>query len=85
MASDEIVRCRQMLARVDAFLDGELTEDEADEVRRHLDACEHCLDHADVEAAMRGLLKRCCGGQRAPESLRTRIVMQYTRVEFRGH
>ncbi|MGC3952649.1 MAG: mycothiol system anti-sigma-R factor [Propionicimonas sp.] len=65
--------CDHILERVYAFHDQELTEAEADEIRQHLMACEPCLDHYDVEQALRLLIKRCCGGQSAPESLRMRI------------
>ncbi|MFV0406111.1 MAG: mycothiol system anti-sigma-R factor [Propioniciclava sp.] len=79
----EPVDCRAAAARVHALLDGELTEDSADELRRHLVACEHCLEAADVIEAIKRLVHRSCSGQVAPQQLRTRIVAQisYTRIE----
>lgn len=68
--------CCAALAKVYAFLDGELDETEADAIRHHLDACEPCLDHYDVEQALRSLVRRCCSGQHAPESLRLRVITQ---------
>ena len=62
LSEHEFVDCRYVLQKVDAFLDGELTEADADEVRRHLDACEHCLDQADVEATLRKVVRRCRRG-----------------------
>ncbi len=75
------IDCHAAMRHVDAFLDGELTEAEADEIRRHLDACEDCLDVADAEAAVKALVKRCCGGPPAPDGLRARLVMRYSHTE----
>lgn len=65
--------CDHILERVYEFHDHELTAAEADEIREHLLACEPCLDRYDVEQALRMLIRRCCSGQAAPESLRLRI------------
>ncbi|WP_040160401.1 mycothiol system anti-sigma-R factor [Nigerium massiliense] len=83
LSRHELTDCCEVLARIDPFLDHELSEEEADAVRRHLAECDECLEHADVEAATRALLRRCFGSQRAPESLRTRVLMRYTHVEIR--
>ena len=89
--SDELTDCGQALARVYSFLDGELPDAEADRIRVHLAACDHCLDHFDVEQAMRALVRRCCTAERAPDSLRLRVVTTLsatgdgvTRVEYRS-
>ena len=49
-----------------------------DAIREHLAACEPCLDRFDVEQAVKAVVRRCCGGEHAPERLRTRIVTQLT-------
>ncbi|MGC4153849.1 MAG: mycothiol system anti-sigma-R factor [Propionicimonas sp.] len=72
--------CDHILERLYAFHDQELTEAEADEIREHLLACEPCLDRYDVEQALRMLIRRCCSGQAAPESLRLRIRTTITRT-----
>lgn len=79
----EFDECRDVLARIHLFLDGELSEEEGDGIRRHLLGCEHCLDHADTEQAIRSLLKRCCTKDRAPDTLRVR-VMAAVRESFGG-
>ena len=66
--------CREVLERIHLFLDDEISETDGDAVRHHLLACEHCLDHFDVEQAVRSLLKRCCSLDRAPETLRVRVM-----------
>ncbi|HBX80435.1 MAG: mycothiol system anti-sigma-R factor [Propionibacteriaceae bacterium] len=71
--------CSAILARAYVFLDHELSEAEEDDVRAHLMACEPCLDHFDVEAAVKALVKRCCTEEaKAPEGLRARIVTTFT-------
>lgn len=86
MASDN-EDCAAVLNRLYEFLDGECAEDVADEIRAHLDACDNCVEDADVALALKALVKRCCGRACAPPSLRTRIMTQhltvtYTRVEY---
>ncbi len=72
--------CSQVLDRVYEFHDHELTEEEAEEIRSHLMACEPCLDHYDVEQAMRELIRRSCASQRAPEGLRVKVKASFTRT-----
>ena len=38
------------------------------------------MDQFDVEQAVKALVHRCCGNDRAPETLRTKILMQITTV-----
>ncbi|QCV88749.1 mycothiol system anti-sigma-R factor [Acidipropionibacterium jensenii] len=66
--------CDWALGHLQAFLHGELDEQEADTFRRHLAACESCLDEADLEAAVSRALRRCHHTVRASSSLRMRVV-----------
>ena len=80
--------CAVVLDQVHALLDGELDDREADELRHHLDACEHCFDEAELVAAVKRVVRRSCGRPQAPSGLRLRIASQitsvtWTRVEFR--
>ncbi len=72
--------CQHIIDKLYEFHDHELTEAEADEIREHLLACEPCLDRYDVEQALRLLIRRCCSGQSAPESLRLWIRTTVTRT-----
>ena len=76
------VDCRFVEERVHRFLDGELTEREADELRHHIDACAHCLDETDLIDALRKLVRRACACPPAPETLRLRVVTQIHTVRF---
>lgn len=70
--------CMQAKEQLNSFLDKELAEPDADVVRQHLQACEPCMDDFEVQLAIRDLLRRCCCSQRAPETLRMRVVTQIT-------
>ena len=81
------IDCRFVEERVHQFLDGELTEREADDLRHHIDACAHCLDETDLIDALKKLIRRSCACPPAPADLRLRIVSQIqtvtvTRIEF---
>ena len=68
--------CWQTLQRVYEFLDHELDDASSDEIREHLAACEPCLEEFDVELAVKTLVSRCCGGDQAPEHLKTKVMLQ---------
>jgi mycothiol system anti-sigma-R factor len=77
--------CEHMLERVYQFLDHELDTASSDEIRQHLAACEPCLDRYDVEQAVKSLVNRCCGGDVAPDSLRTRVLGQLAVAKRAAH
>lgn len=77
------LNCADVARRVHEFLDKELPEADADDLRAHLDACEQCLDEVDVVAALKALVRRSCEGAHAPDALRFRIVTQVTSFEYR--
>jgi anti-sigma factor (TIGR02949 family) len=76
--NSSLEHCEHVLARVYEFLDHELDDASGDAIRRHLVDCEPCLDRFDVEQALKSLVNRKCGGDKAPTQLRTRIVTQMT-------
>lgn len=72
--------CQQVLARVYEFLDHELDEASGDAIRSHLAACEPCLDRFDVEQAMKSLVSRCCGNDKAPDQLREKVLRRISEL-----
>jgi mycothiol system anti-sigma-R factor len=74
LAVDHIDECAEVLDRVYAYVDGELTE-HVDEIRAHLEECAPCLAEHDLEVALKALVRRSCQ-DRAPDALRTRILAQ---------
>lgn len=73
-AGDE---CAKALSRLYEFLDSELEAADADDIRRHLAACEPCMDAFDAEEAMKKLIKRGCAGEVAPEQLRAKVLAMF--------
>lgn len=79
MTDDDMSACAERacgwaLDHIQEFLHGELTEEQADAFRNHLNACESCMDEADMEAAVSRALKRCQHPVHASAELRVRIV-----------
>ena len=70
--------CEHVLERVYEFLDNELDAATSDAIRHHLAMCEPCLERFDVEEALKSLVHRRCGGDVAPQHLRSKIVYQMT-------
>jgi mycothiol system anti-sigma-R factor len=66
--------CEQVLHRVYEFLDHELDGASSDAIRQHLSDCEPCMEHFDVEQAVKALVNRCCGNDLAPEHLRAKVL-----------
>lgn len=72
--------CEQVLTRVYEFLDHELDDASGDAIRTHLAACEPCLDQFDVEQAVKTLVSRCCGNDKAPDQLRSKVLRRISEL-----
>ena len=73
--------CYETLARLQTFMDRELTEIEIDTVRVHLDRCPPCQQVFRFEEHLRRLVKVRCMGDQCPQSLRDQIL---ARVKKQG-
>jgi anti-sigma factor (TIGR02949 family) len=72
--------CREVLAQLDEYLDGELDADRRALFAEHLAECGPCLDQAVVERAVKERVGRCCGCSPAPEHLRVQIVTRIRQI-----
>ena len=52
--------CTQILRELESFVDRELDAQRAEEIKRHLDMCDPCLDHAEFRERLRVLVARKC-------------------------
>lgn len=78
--------CSEVLEVVYSFLDGELDEAGKHKIREHLDECSPCLRQFGIEQEVKQLVARCCGADRAPDTLRIRIVARLQQVQIElGH
>ena len=78
-AYDE-VECAAVIAEVWTLLDGECTPETRDKLRHHLEACPGCLRHYGVEERIKQLIARKCRGDKVPESLRARLLIEISRT-----
>ncbi|MEP6559520.1 MAG: mycothiol system anti-sigma-R factor [Nakamurella sp.] len=68
--------CTAVLRDVWLFLDNEMDAVNREKVQQHLDECSPCLMEAGLDQKLKELLHRKCGGDRAPEHFRNRLVAE---------
>ncbi|HOZ59772.1 mycothiol system anti-sigma-R factor [Nakamurella multipartita] len=66
--------CSGVLRDVWLFLDNEMDPANRAKVQQHLDECSPCLEEAGLDRKLKELLARKCGGDRAPDQLRHRVI-----------
>lgn len=66
--------CRESLAQLYGFIDGELTPERRALIRAHLDDCSGCLGAFDFEAELRAVVSTCCRERQLPPGLKERIA-----------
>ena len=76
------IDCDDVLKDLYLYLDDESDDTLRNRIRQHLDACAPCLKQYGLEQDVRSLIARCCGGDRAPESLHTRIRVRISEVSL---
>jgi anti-sigma factor (TIGR02949 family) len=70
----EEMNCKEAVDRLQDYLKRELTPGLAAEVRRHLDHCGHCFDHARFEENFLRMLEERARKETCPGALRQRIL-----------
>jgi len=63
------MNCSEAVEKLWQYLDRELDGATVAEVERHL----HCFSRAEFERHLRALLRRSCGCEQAPATLRARL------------
>jgi mycothiol system anti-sigma-R factor len=72
--------CDDVIRDVYLYLDDESDSSVRDRIRTHLDACAPCLRQYGLEQELKSLVARCCGGDVAPNELKSRIRVRLTEV-----
>lgn len=72
-AASEGISCRDALALVNEYLDGELEDVSSQQVREHFDVCERCYPHLRLEESFRSAVYRASLGESAPPDLKNRV------------
>jgi len=85
------VDCSKVLEKVWLYLDGEIENNDVEDIRQHLDECAPCLRQYGLDQAVKALVARSCGRDSAPAELRTKVVhrlhqvtVEITHVEYRA-
>lgn len=68
-----MIDCKEAERRLHRYLDRELSEEEAAEVRLHLEMCDNCRARFRFEEGLRRLTQRAASKEVAPADLRERI------------
>ena len=75
--------CRNTARALDAFVDGELEASDSLHVEGHLDGCPTCAERAAFQRLMKKEIQREARSERAPESLRERILRDAAKLHVR--
>jgi mycothiol system anti-sigma-R factor len=65
--------CQEAISTLYVYLDGELTPERREQIKKHLDECSPCLQAFGFEAELKALIARKCHDE-VPESLRQRVA-----------
>jgi mycothiol system anti-sigma-R factor len=74
--------CSEVLEKVYLYLDHEVQPVDFDKIRHHLDECAPCLKQYGLEQAVKSVVQRCCGADKAPETLRVSVMARIQQVRF---
>ncbi|WP_046469986.1 mycothiol system anti-sigma-R factor [Allosalinactinospora lopnorensis] len=77
--------CSEVLAKVYAYIDGELEETSYTEIRVHLDECSPCLEEYGLEEVVKKLVAKHCGHDTPPSDLRSKVLsrLEAARADLR--
>jgi len=70
-----MANCRETIRELDAFLDGELSDEVRTHIHDHLNGCVDCLQAFDFEAELKIVIRRKCSNDELPPGLLGRIEM----------
>jgi mycothiol system anti-sigma-R factor len=68
------MNCDGCLEKLERYVDRELTDDELNEVRGHLERCAPCEGRYELQVGLKRLVKHCCDQGTAPAHLRAKLV-----------
>ena len=68
------MNCDGCLEKLGRYVDRELSDQELDEVRGHLERCPPCQHQFQLQDGLKRLVKRCCDQGTAPTQLREKLA-----------
>ena len=87
MSANGVIGCEEVLARLWEFLDGELTPENEEAVRRHLALCGQCYPQYDFQRAYLAYVRKLREREHAPATFRRRLfekLLEQERLERHG-
>lgn len=69
-----MLSCREAVEKLYEYIDRQLSEDEMNEVRKHLDRCPSCEDHFRFEEGVLRRVHQACREVETPPALRERVM-----------
>ena len=72
--------CAEVIAEVWTLLDGECTAETRAKLRKHLEDCPPCFQLYGLEERIKGLIATKCSGEKAPEHLRERLMLEISQT-----
>lgn len=76
----EQLDCSAVIADVWLLLDRECDEHSRARIEQHLENCGACFEAYGIEAKVKKLIGRKCGGEHAPAGLRERLSVEIRRT-----
>lgn len=73
--------CSEVLDRVYAYLDGEMSASDCEQIKQHLDECGPCLREFGLEEAVKRLVAKHCGCDPVPIALRSKVLVRIRQVQ----
>jgi mycothiol system anti-sigma-R factor len=67
--------CKQTLKELDAFLDGELSDQVRVQINEHIEGCVDCLQTFEFHAELKTVIRRKCSNDELPAGLLAKIEM----------
>ena len=75
------IPCTEILTAMLLVIDDEPSTIERSLVIHHINECPPCQREFDLSAMVKALIARSCGGQNAPETMRTRVWTEITQIQ----
>ena len=73
--------CSEVLDRVYWYLDGEVSEDDCEHIRQHLDECGPCLREYGLEEAVKRSSPSTAAAIPVPRELRGKVLVRIRQVQ----
>ena len=73
--------CTEVLEQVYWYLDGQVSQEDCDHIRQHLDECGPCLREFGLEEAVKRLVATACGCDPVPSGLRSKVLVRIRQVQ----